>query len=71
MLMKKFYAIFRQIFQSHIEIHVETMKKFHADLRLSLFARTDKQKRHIENCSGVPGIIYNFNNKNIIRFEEN
>ena len=25
------------------------------------FARTDKQKRHIENCSGVPGIIYNFN----------
>ena len=40
--MKKFYAIFRQIFQSHIEIHVETMKKFHADLRLSLFARTDQ-----------------------------
>ena len=47
------------------------MKKFHADLRLSLFTRTDKQKRHIENCSGVPGIIYNFNNKNMIRFEEN
>ena len=35
------------------------------------FARADKQKRHIENCSGVPGIIYNVNNKNIITFEDN
>ena len=35
------------------------------------FARADKQKRHIENCSGVPGIIYNFNNKNLITFEDN
>ena len=35
------------------------------------FARADKQKRHIESCSGVPGIIYNFNNKNLITFEDN
>ena len=34
------------------------------------FARADKQKRHIENCSGVPGIICNFNNKNLITFED-
>ena len=27
----------------------------------NVFARADKQKRHIENFSGVPGIIYNFN----------
>ena len=35
------------------------------------FARADKQKRHIENCSGVPGIIYSFKNKNLITFEDN
>ena len=35
------------------------------------FARADKQKRYIENCSGAPGIIYNFNNKNLINFEDN
>ena len=35
------------------------------------FARADKQKRHIENCTGVPGIIHNFNNKNLITFEDN
>ena len=34
--MKKFYAIIQQIFQSHKEIHVETMKKFHTDLHLSV-----------------------------------
>ena len=36
-----------------------------------LFARADKQKRHIENCTGVPGIIHNFYNKNLITFEDN
>ena len=35
------------------------------------FARADKQEGHIENCFGVPGIIYNFNNKNLITFEDN
>ena len=35
------------------------------------FARADKQKRHIENFSGVPGITYNFSNKNLITFEDN
>ena len=34
------------------------------------FARADKQKRHIENCSGVLGVIYNFNNKED-NFEDN
>ena len=35
------------------------------------FARGDNQKRHIENCTGVPDIIYNFNDKNFITFEDN
>ena len=35
------------------------------------FARADKQGRRIENCSGVPGIIYIFNNKHLITFEDN
>ena len=50
LLMKNFYTIIRQIFQSHIEIHAETIKEFHKDLHLSVttvesfFARADKQK---------------------------
>ena len=35
------------------------------------FARADKHKRHIENCSGIPGTVYNFNNQNLVTFEEN
>ena len=32
---------------------------------------SDISKRHIENCAGVPGIIYNFNTKNLISFQDN
>ena len=36
-----------------------------------LFARADIQKRHIESCSGISGIVYNFNNQNLVTFEDN
>ena len=35
------------------------------------FAITDRQELHMEHCSGVPGIIYNFNNQNLVTFEDN
>ena len=34
-----------------------------------LFVRAHKQKRHIENCSGVPGINHSFNRKNFNYFQ--
>ena len=27
--------------------------------------------KHIENCSGIPGIVYNFNSHNLVSFENN
>ena len=30
-----------------------------------------KKNKHIECCSRIPGIVYNFNNKNLISFEDN
>ena len=30
-----------------------------------------KQKRHVKNCSGKPGVIYNFNNQSLISYQEN
>ena len=35
------------------------------------FARPDKHKRHMEHCSGITGIVYSFNNKNLMTFEDN
>ena len=35
------------------------------------FTRPDRHKKHIENCAGVSGVINNFNNKNLISFEDN
>ena len=35
------------------------------------FARKDRFDRHIENCTGIPGFVYNFNTQNLLTFEEN
>ena len=33
--------------------------------------KKDKYNRHVENCSGQPGIIYDFNLQNLVTFEDN
>ena len=35
------------------------------------YGRKDKFDRHIKNCTGKPGYVYNFNVQNILTFEEN
>ena len=35
------------------------------------FLKKDRHKRHIENCAGVPDVVYNFNIKSLIRFQDN
>ena len=35
------------------------------------FARANRQKRYIESCSAVPGVVYNFNNQKLVTFEDN
>ena len=35
------------------------------------YCRKDRYDRHIENCVGKPGFIYNFDTQNLLPFEEN
>ena len=35
------------------------------------FNQEMKQKIHIENCSGRPGVAYDFNNQNLISYQDN
>ena len=35
------------------------------------YGRKDKFDRHIENCTGQPGYVFNFNTQNLLMFEEN
>ena len=35
------------------------------------FILETRQKRHIENCSGRLGVVYNFNNQNLISYQDN
>ena len=30
-----------------------------------------RQKRHMINCPGRPGVVYNFNNQNLISYQDN
>ena len=74
---KKISVTTPKVYENRTEILAETQKKlshgfaFECYYCRKYFVRADKQKRHIENCSGVPRIIYNFNNKNLITFEDN
>ena len=35
------------------------------------YGRKDKYDRHVENCAGRPGYVYNFNTQSLLTFEEN
>ena len=35
------------------------------------FILETRRKRHMENCSGRPGVVYNFNNQNLISYQDN
>ena len=35
------------------------------------FIHETRQKRHMANCSGRPGVVYNFNNQNVISYQDN
>ena len=35
------------------------------------FVLQDRFKKHIESCTGVPGIVYNFQTQNLVTFEDN
>ena len=35
------------------------------------FIRSDKHQGHINNCLGAPGVVYSFNNQNLISYQDN
>ena len=36
-----------------------------------IFTRVDKQKLHVENCSGIHRVVYNFDNQYLVTSEDN
>ena len=35
------------------------------------FIRSEKLQSHINKCSVAPGVVYNFNNQNLISYQDN
>ena len=75
-LMSKLNFTFHKIYREPTEIRATRWKLLHGFANQcyycgKLFARSDKQKQHMEHCSGVSGIVYDFNNQNLVTFEDN
>ena len=74
--MQKLNVVFSRIYQGLIEIRVTGVKSCHMDLSTNVtivinFLQDQTNKQHMEHCSGVPGIVYNFNNQKLATFEDN
>ena len=66
---KKINYAFRTSFSENDKIRHGTA--FQCHYCSTYYGRKDKLDRHIENCTGQPGFIYNFNTQSLVTFEEN
>ena len=35
------------------------------------FIRKDRWQKHLIHCTGIPGVVYNFNNQNLVTYQDN
>ena len=72
------FAIFLMIFQKYIHLYIQKEKKERQERinTISVIISTNflfwKQGvKDMENCSGRPEVLYNFNNQNLISYQDN
>ena len=68
-LSKKINLAYRTNFSKNKKIRHGTA--FQCYFCSNYYGRRDKFDRHIENCTGRPGFVYNFNIQSLLMFEEN
>ena len=49
----------------------QTNKNYQCYYCNKFFIRSEKHQSHINNCSGAPGVVYDFNNQNLISYQDN
>ena len=60
------------IFQKHFHLYIQTEKEVHQCYYCNkCFLTETRQKRYIQNCTGKPGIVHNFNNQCLISYQGN
>ena len=67
------------ILLKHIHLYISRVKKylkdhiklFNAFVVTIFFIVEARQKRHMENLSGKPGVVSNFNNQSLISYQDN
>ena len=62
---------YRATFSENKELKLKHSTAFQCYFCSTYYWRKNKFDRHIENCTGRPGFVYNFNTQNLLTFEEN
>ena len=45
-------------------------RAYHCYYCCSYYIQKTRHQKHIEKCSGIPGVAYNFTNQNLVSFQE-
>ena len=66
---KKIHLAFRTSYTTGEKIkHTSAFRCYYCT---SFFVRKERFEKHLKNCTGKPGYVYNFDTQNILTFEEN
>ena len=62
---------YRVTFSENQKLKLKHSTAFQCYFCSNYYSRKERFDRHIENCTGKPGFVYNFNIQNLLTFEEN
>ena len=67
----KMNLAYRATFSENKELKLKHSTAFQCYFCSTYYSRKERFDKHIENCTGRPGFVYNFNTQNLLTFEEN
>ena len=62
---------YRATFSENQKLKLKHSTAFQCYFCSNYYSRKERFDRHIKNCTGRPGFVYNFNIQNLLTFEEN
>ena len=67
----KLWLAYRTTYNNDNKMNLKHTCAFRCHYCPTFFSRKERLEKHLENCNGKPGFIYNFETQNLLTFEEN
>ena len=67
----KLWLAYRTTYNNDNKMNLKHTCAFRCHYCPKFFSRKERLEKHLENCNGKPGFIYNFETQNLLTFEEN